>query len=521
MGADATRSIVSPAASRRSPAAALWLGVGAAFAVSLALGLWRIGAKSVWLDEATSVQFAHIPMGTWWSAQVHHEVNSGLYYLLLRGWLTIGRTEADIRLPSALAVALACGALPLLGRRLSTVRVAVLAGILMAVAPVALHYSQEARSYGLVLLLAVVSGIGLVHAVRLANGLDAGRGAAAWAVVVAAAVLGAYNHVLALLGFGAQLLALVALPVDVRRRILKPALVSVITVVVLVSPLVVGLLSTYSSSQQTGVGHPSVRQLGTVTVALTGGSIPAFLAVGVLALCAAATALRRPAASALRVEPELGWFPLTLLVVWAGLPVVGLWAYAFISSQATFTDRYVITVLPPIALLAAAGLVALGRWWRIGAVVFLGLLAVADVRWYHGQLKEDWRHATRTVPTETRPGDGIVFAASYTRVPFAYYAERRSNPPLPQPLFPRQPWTTDVVAEPNPGPAERLVARGQVGGVGRLWLVLSSHDVYANGSAGTPAAEVSFWVPPGWTRVEDHRYSGIEVQLYENRAQRP
>ena len=140
----------APPSSRRDSAlngSTLRKGVLAAGLVSLVLGLVRIGAKSVWLDEATSILFAQARFGAWWHTQIHHEVNSGLYYLLLRPWLGLaGATEAQVRLPSAIAAAAAAAALPLLGRRLVGIPAAVIAGLLLALAPESLHYSQEARA---------------------------------------------------------------------------------------------------------------------------------------------------------------------------------------------------------------------------------------------------------------------------------------------------------------------------------------------------------------------------------------
>jgi hypothetical protein len=195
--------------------------------------------------------------------------------------------------------------------------------------------------------------------------------------------------------------------------------------------------------------------------------------------------------------------------------VIVLWGYSRVSSQSSFVDRYVITALPPVALLAAEGIVGLTRRRRVAAfIVLLVLLVFADVRWYRSDPKEDWRDATAVILAGTRAGDGVVFAAGYTRVPFEYYAERRPGAARPAPLYPAVAWTRDVRALGAPTTSQRAAARASTTGVRRLWLVLSNHDPDADGAAGTPAAETAFWVPPGWAETQDHRYFGVDVRLY-------
>ena len=57
-----------------------------------------IGSKSLWGDETYSVALARSGWGELWHIVVNREANMSLYYLLLRGWTTLGGSAARISL---------------------------------------------------------------------------------------------------------------------------------------------------------------------------------------------------------------------------------------------------------------------------------------------------------------------------------------------------------------------------------------------------------------------------------------
>src|SRR5580700_9389280 len=80
-----------------------------------------------------------------------------LYYLFLRGWLHFGRSEFFVR---ALSVVFAVTSIPiiyLLGRRFFDSRVGLFGAALLATHAYYVQYSQDARSYSLMVLLCSLS----------------------------------------------------------------------------------------------------------------------------------------------------------------------------------------------------------------------------------------------------------------------------------------------------------------------------------------------------------------------------
>src|SRR5437899_793968 len=82
-----------------------------------------------------------------------------LYYLLLHFWLHLGKSEFFVRTLSVVFALATIPVLYLLGRRLFDSRVGLVAAALLAVNAYFVRYSQEARSYTLMLFLCMLSSL--------------------------------------------------------------------------------------------------------------------------------------------------------------------------------------------------------------------------------------------------------------------------------------------------------------------------------------------------------------------------
>src|SRR5437868_13233477 len=109
--------------------------------------LLHLGAKSLWLDEILSVSIARLDAPGFRNIVFSWEANMALYYALLRAWVHVGDSEVILRLPSALASIATVPLVYLIGRRLFSQSVGLIAALLLAVNLFAIRYAQEARSY--------------------------------------------------------------------------------------------------------------------------------------------------------------------------------------------------------------------------------------------------------------------------------------------------------------------------------------------------------------------------------------
>lgn len=128
---------------------------GAALAVAAGIALRTTSRSDLWLDEALSVNIAHLPIGDLLDA-LRRDGHPPLYYLLLHGWMkAFGTGDDAVR---SLSGVLSVATIPLLwvaGRRYGGRGAALAAVVLLATNPFAIRYATEARMYALVTLLVV------------------------------------------------------------------------------------------------------------------------------------------------------------------------------------------------------------------------------------------------------------------------------------------------------------------------------------------------------------------------------
>ena len=116
------------------------------FVAGLLLRFVALGAWSFWTDEIYTVRVAERALLT--TEGIPSDQHPPLYYLLLQGWLTFGRSEFWVRLPSAIAGTLAILFFYLAGKEVKQPYFGVVAGTLLAFSSLHVWYSREARMYG-------------------------------------------------------------------------------------------------------------------------------------------------------------------------------------------------------------------------------------------------------------------------------------------------------------------------------------------------------------------------------------
>jgi mannosyltransferase len=226
------------AGARRLPA---WWPLAALTLLAAVLRFATLGEQSFWYDEAfTSVHVLHSGLGATLRAVVHTENTPPLWYLV--AWLDVrifGDGALALRFPSALAgvatvpVAWAIAewlagrgieGRPAIGRH-----AAAIAAAIVAVNPLLVWYSQEARAYALFVLLAALA---MLCFVRVLEAPTHGR-LAAFAIAGALALLTHYFAVFLLVPMSVWLLW-----EQRTRRAALPALGAIAVVGLALLPLI-------------------------------------------------------------------------------------------------------------------------------------------------------------------------------------------------------------------------------------------------------------------------------------------
>src|SRR5262249_19195028 len=133
--------------------------LGAILVGAAALDLFQLGARSLWLDEATSVAFARLDWHSLFRILAREEANMSLYYSLLHVWVALGASEFIIRLMSVLMALAAVGAIYFLGQKLFSAQVGLVGALLLAVNSFHIAYAQEARSYSMLVALVTLGSL--------------------------------------------------------------------------------------------------------------------------------------------------------------------------------------------------------------------------------------------------------------------------------------------------------------------------------------------------------------------------
>jgi len=350
-----------------------------------ALRFYRLSNQSLWTDEVSSITTARLPLSqiTEHSAAVNNSLPT--YFLLLRA--AMGKSNEDIEfrarwlsaLAGALSVPLLIGVVYLWRRRCSA---ALLAGLLLAINPLHLWYSQEARAYALMLLFGLLT----LLAYELAR---QSRRPGWWGLYFLSALAAVALHKTGLV-FPAACALWHGWEVRREKRRLRE-----LTVVAVTLAAVFGVLLLKSHPPPPEYGRPSsILEIGYTFMTFVGGysfgpSLTEIQSQGALG-----------AVSRHRVQVgELGAVLLLLGLAYAfqwrrlvrgketGLLVlsVGLVALAALISSFPYNIRYTLPALVAFVALAAALEHGAGRR-RVACLAIAGMLLVgawADVQWFN------------------------------------------------------------------------------------------------------------------------------------------
>ncbi len=381
------------------------------------LRLSHLGAKSLWLDEGATVTLARVPwhrfMWIWW----HGEANlQTIYFLMMRGWVHMGSSEAFLRLPSAIFGTVAIPLLYLVTRKFTGVTASLAAAALLAFSPSGVYYSQEARSYSLAIVMVLLATYFFVRAVEENRRAD-------WALWTVFGIAAFYSHDLAALVLLAQAVSIFfkAPPVPWRRVIVCGAIIFVAAL----PGLTYIFRATPENLHFIWMPKPSAKEVWHLAMFFGGSGAKVGMAI-VLWTAGAVTLW-----TASRYGTADARWRAALVMLWAILPAFVL---ALVSlRQPMFLQRYMIFSMPALMLLAGIGVGNL-RKWRIGLLLVVILCASASVtivRKYN-KPREDWRGASNLVFRSATPGDAVAFFPFYQRIMMDYYAGQgaAAAPPL-------------------------------------------------------------------------------------------
>lgn len=364
-----------------------------------------LDAQSFAFDEARTAVMVELPFSEMLDEVVRSENNPPLYFIVIWTWAqALGPGEVALRSLSALAGTLTIPAAFLAARFFASRRVAGATAGLVATNPLLVWYSQEARSYALLVLLTSVGFLFLARVLRRPNSRDL----LWWSAFAVLALATHYSALFLLAGMATVLLS----RAEIRRAAIAPLSAVALAGIALV-PLAVAQGCDLAL-------HPDVSgALGLLLrlpkKVLLGPTINAGTAELALTLVAGAAAAAALAVLALRGQARE-----RRAAVVAGIAGSGLVAALVALRAVGFEDVDVRFALP--AVLPSLVILALGLGGRRAgpagvaagaALVVSGVAASALVLSDPDFQREDWRgvaeslgHSEQARVLVVTPGDG-------------------------------------------------------------------------------------------------------------------
>jgi uncharacterized membrane protein len=430
-------------------------------AVAMAVSLHALAADSFWGDEILTASFAaQSPAAVirWTAADIHPP----LYYLLVGAFtqLTVPLGDATYptptsdwlwRFPSVLAAVLTVAVTYRLARHMTrpsppsplwwrnrfasqrargsspSSLIAATAALLLAVAPIAVKYGQEARMHALFMLLAALSTLLLFRAMARP------RRWLRWVAYALALTATIYTMYFGFLILATQAALALCTLVEARRMAPQIAIgfaAAVAAALVLYLPwwpVLLGILRQRAEvgAIEGGVGHPLTFITGVVEALGPTPTLAAWLFFGLYLIGLAALARWR-------------WPAAVLAALWLGLPTA---LPLVLGDPRALQFRYAFVLPVYLTTIAGAAWAIAGRWGAVGqsitgrrvgqyAVWALATISLISTLGIYQQPKPNWREAAAYLTAHTQPADIILIGPLWDEGRFIGYYYQGQAPLL-------------------------------------------------------------------------------------------
>lgn len=470
----------------------------ACFALALTLRLYAIDRQSLWYDEGLSAALAQRP-----PARIIRDALRGvhppLYHLTLHAWTRLfGTSEVALRSLSAVCGALTAGATAVLGRRWFGGTAGAVAGLAVAVSPLAVHYGQETRMYALATLLSTLLWLAVDRRRKREPGWLALYAAAALAALVTHYFTGT---VVAAAFLGGLLLA----PSDGDQRRAHAGWLGLhLALGAVYLPLV--------WNSRVGIGGWTATERPTPPLFILRDTLRAFsqglhpLPEAMPWIAGFVLLLIAGLAGALRGSDRRA---VAAAVLWLALPLAAIVVLSL--RQPYYQPRFLLPALPAFALLLGAGARTVGQILAgrvryaepLAGVAAAALLLAASAaplwrEWTDPAVwRDDYRGVARAIAATASADDAVLLVAPGQAEILDYYLDL----PLPRYGLPR---TRPLDVQETVRELEAIAGRHR-----RLY------GVFYVPYEADPAGEIRRWLNEHAFTASSRWYGGVELVIYE------
>ncbi len=372
------------------------------------LRLYKIGSKSLWLDEAYSVYITKLPLFEMLSQIIKADIHPPFYNLLLHFWIVPSTSELYIRSLSALFSIITIWIVYLIGKNLFSAKVGIIASLITSISSYQIYYAQEARLYAFITLLCVLSLLAFIRALRT-------RSTKTWILLCLINILALYTYIYSAFFIIGEYVIAVWFSKSIKNSI-KIILSTMLVTCLVFIPEILVLFSRKAEI----VRLVKPFDLSSIIVMLPQFILGYFLLqTGLIAILAFILFAIIIAIGVFYDRHNKNIYLLILLIV---IPIIITILSSFRTTD--FQSKHLIFISPVVYLLIAHTVTKIPKKnVSILVLTFVALLNLASLRIYYSRdfVKENWRDAALFVSKNSRQDDIICYDPSYAGWGFDYY----------------------------------------------------------------------------------------------------
>lgn len=495
----------------------LFILIGAA-----AVRLYGLASESLWIDEALSVQTAKNILT--WLTDVNlyldkcMERNPPFYFIFLHYWMLLfGSSEFSIRLPSVIFGILSVYTIYNVTALLYDRRSALTASFIAAFTISFVYYSQEARPYGLLILMSVLSYLFFVKAYAENNYFYR----VLWVITN---ILLLYTHVFGIfIIFAQNTFFFTRLVRKERGNVIKTPQWAVMQLIVLLSFLPwIFILKEQASYLHIGGWHsrPTLSTLSFLLWMFTGFR-PLTLLLIILPFISLFSNKsnyeinKEKIKSGNKENDEKtskrtfgNGDSLFLLMSWLLLVIFMPFVYSLFF-QPIFKSRYALCAAPALFIAASGGIWTLKK--KLPAVLLLAVVFIIFIFNYNIYLKtqdkDPWREVVSWLELAAQPHDVVVITSGFCKdTIYDYYAKRTDLDVIPFPPELSEMRAVEITKDPVITKKHCKELLNITNSRKRVWLLMAHH--------GDPRFTLVRYLEGSGYKIQFHRKYSSRIELF-------
>ena len=491
--------------------------------LAAALRFYRLSGQSLWSDEGNSVALARRSFVEI-AQRTAFDIHPPFYYWLLKVWIAIfGDSEIGLRSLSVGLGILVVYLIGVLGARLFSARVGLIAAFMAALSPLQIYYAQEARMYMLLTFLSALTALATLLLVEK-DGFEKGFGfylTPLSLIYILTVVAGFYTHyayplifvVVNLVVFG-WFWAVRSQIKNLSSKIGSWLILQLIPFLLYTPwlPVAWRQVTTWPTERQ---ASPFLNVLAEISTTLVFGLSWPFdsglittVGLGVVILATIWAALAPNITKRDQSGPLSPLLSLTLLWLWFLLPTL--------LTAAIFTPaflKFLLVAAPALALLAAVAIDQVRLTFRYttpyasGSLLLLTLTIPSLISFYYYHTdstfaRDNYRQLTNFIKAIGAPQDAVILNAEGQQDVFNYYYEQA--PLLTAPVYPL----------PRQRPLDEVATLTELQKIAR-----HSQNVYAvywAAHQADPEGLIEGWLNSHLFKATDEWYGNVRLVSYAN-----